>query len=107
MRDLNNEREMDEELEARLIIAKEWNQFRPPSEIDDLITEMYWENKSDHDIILSIIHKFDTLECYARKCLWFSSTNIYIREKEEKLGAYYNSGMCKSSCIPKKYRISE
>lgn len=104
MRDSRKKPEIDEELEARIIMAKEWNQFRPPSEIDALITDMYWENKSEHDIVLAIIYEFDTVECYARKCYWFSSANFYIREKEESLGAFYNSGACKPSCVPKKFR---
>jgi len=104
MKDLLKKSKVDEQLEARIIMAEEWNQFQPPVEIDALITEMYWENKDEHDIILAIIHEFDSLECFARKCYWFSSANFYVREQEEKLGAFYNSGACKPSCIPKGFR---
>lgn len=90
--------------EALLQLSKEWNQFRPPVEIDAMITDLYWEEKKEHDIILAIIYEFDTLECYARKCYWFSTANSHIREREEALGAFYNSGACKPNCVPKRFR---
>ncbi len=97
----------DEELEARILMAEEWNQFQVPMEIDELITEMYWEDKSEHETVLAIIYSFDALECYARKSFWFSSANFYVRQKEESLGAFYNGGVCKPSCLPKRFRIFE
>lgn len=102
----NSQLDLNEEHEARIIMAEEWNLFQLPAKIDTLITEMYWEIKDEHDIILAIIHEFDSLECFARKCYWFSTANFYVRQQEEKLGAFYNSGACKPSCIPRRFRQS-
>lgn len=96
---------IDEELEARMIMAEEWNQFQVPLEIDGRITELfYWNEEKEHDVILKIMDEFDALECYVRKCFWFSTVNYYKRKEEEKAGAFYNSGACKSNCAPRKYR---
>ncbi|MHA7130078.1 hypothetical protein [Algoriphagus namhaensis] len=97
----------EEKLEALKIIAAEWNQFRVPEEIDARITDLYWEEKKEKEIVLAIIYEFDAQECYARKCYWFSSANEILRKEEEQRGAYYNSGMCKPSCVPRRFRKNE
>jgi hypothetical protein len=108
MKDLKIETEINEELEARIIMAEEWNQFQVPQEIDDRITELfYWDEEKEHPVILKIIDEFDALECYAKKCFWFSSANFQNRKSEEKVGAFYNSGACKPSCVPRKFRNEE
>jgi hypothetical protein len=106
MKDLKIETEISEELEAKMIMAEEWNQFQVPKEIDDRITELsYWNEEKEHAVLLKIMDEFGAQECYVRKCLWFSTANYYSRKSEEKVGAFYNSGNCKSSCIPRKFRI--
>ena len=104
MKNLLNKPEIDDELEARMLMAEEWNSFQVPTEIDEFITQLYWEDKNEHYTVLAIIHEFDALECYARKCYWFSSANFYIRKGEEEIGAFYNGGVCQASCIPKRFR---
>jgi hypothetical protein len=106
MIDLSNNTINDDELEARIMMAEEWNGFKVPTEIDEFITQLYWEDKHEHATVLAIIHEFDAMECYARKCYWFSSANFYIRKGEEEIGAFYNGGVCQASCIPKRFRSS-
>lgn len=98
----------DEEREARIIMAEEWNQFQVPIEIDERITELiYWNEEDEHEVLLKLIDEFDAIECYIRKCLWFSSVNYYKRKEEEAKGAFYQSAFCKESCVPRKFRNSE
>ncbi|MGY6557872.1 MAG: hypothetical protein ACXIT9_01175 [Nitritalea sp.] len=94
----------EDKQEALQQIRQEWNQFRPPAEIDAYITNLFYEDKEEFFILRAMMHEFELLECYARKCYWFSSANSDIREREEARGAFYNSGACVPSCIPKRFR---
>lgn len=92
----------DEELEARILMAEEWNQFEVPMEIDDRITDLiYWKEEEEHEVLLKLMDEFE-----AQKCFWFSSVNYYKRKEEEKKGAFYQSAYCKESCVPRKFRNS-
>lgn len=105
MKDLLKKPEIDEELDARILMAEEWNQFQVPKEIDDRITELsYWNEEKEHAVILKIMDEFEAQECYVRKCLWFSTSNFHRRKQEETRGAFYQSGLCKESCIPRRFR---
>lgn len=108
MRDLLIENEVNEEMEAKMIMAEEWNRFQIPQEIDDLITDLfYWKDQDEHLVVLAIMEEFDAIECYARKCLWFSTANFHLRKQEEARGAFYQSAFCKDSCVPKRFRRSD
>jgi uncharacterized protein YjcR len=105
MKNLQIEIEPDEELDARKIMAAEWNQFQVPKEIDELITKlMYWEEKQEDKVVLVIMEEFFAQECFARKCIWFSSANYHYRKQEEENGAFYQSAFCSENCVPRKFR---
>lgn len=105
MKDLLKKPEIDEELDAKVIMAKEWNQFEVPKEIDDRITELYyWNEEKEHAVLLKIMDEFEAQECYVRKCIWFSTANFHNRRQEEARGAFYQSALCKNSCVPKMFR---
>ncbi|SDD13458.1 hypothetical protein SAMN04488104_101612 [Algoriphagus faecimaris] len=108
MKDLLNKPEIeDEELEARWIMAEEWNQFEVPQEIDERITELiYWNEEKEHKVLLKLMDEFEAQECYIRKCIWFSTSNYHYRKQEEARGAFYQSAYCKESCIPRRFRNS-
>ncbi|MEN2282406.1 hypothetical protein AAGF08_09735 [Algoriphagus sp. SE2] len=107
MKDLYYNTINDEELKARQIMAKEWNQFQVPQEIDERITELiYWNEEDEHEVLLKLMDEFEAIECYIQKCLWFSSTNYYKRKEEEAKGAFYQSAFCKDACVPKRFRSS-
>jgi hypothetical protein len=104
-KNLIKEIEPDDELEARIIVAAEWNQFQVPHQIDELITKlMYWEEQEEHKVVLVIMEDFFALECYARKCIWFSTSNFHYRKQEEDKGAFYQSSFCKLTCLPRKMK---
>lgn len=95
----------DEELEARWIMAEEWNQFEVPKEIDERITELiYWNEEKEHKVLLKLMDEFEAQECYIRKCIWFSTSNFHYRKQEEVRGAFYQSAFCKESCVPRRFR---
>ena len=108
MKILQKEIEPDEQLEARKIMAHEWNQFQVPKEIDELITKkIYWEEQEEHKVVLVIMEEFFAQECYARKCIWFSTAKYHYRKQEEDRGAFYQSGYCTASCVPRLFRIED
>lgn len=95
----------DNELEARMIMAKEWNQFDVPQEIDDRITDLiYWQEVEEHKALLTLMDEFEAQECFIRKCIWFSTSNFHYRKQEEAKGAFYQSAFCKESCVPRRFR---
>ena len=94
----------EEKLEAMKIMAKEWNSFRPPLEIDERITALVWEHHTDNAIIKKLVEEFEALECYARKCFWFSTANELTRLEEEADGAYYQTAHCHETCVPRRFR---
>lgn len=107
MKDLMKEGKINELLEAKILMAEEWNQFEVPGEIDDRITDLiYWKEEEEHEVLLKLMDEFEAQECYIRKCLWFSSVNYYKRKEEERKGAFYQSAYCKESCVPRKFRNS-
>ena len=94
----------DSELEAKITMAEEWNQFEVPQVNDERITELiYWNEEKEHKALLILIDEFEAEECYIRKCIWFSTSNYHYRKQEEAKGAFYQSGFCKESCVPRRF----
>ncbi|TFV93176.1 hypothetical protein E4S40_13000 [Algoriphagus kandeliae] len=79
----------DEELEARIIMAKEWNQFEVPKEIDERITELiYWKEEEEHEVLLTLMDEFEAQECYIRKAYGLVPL-ISIKGKKKKLRGHF------------------
>ncbi len=91
----------DDELEARIIMAEEWNSFQVPEPIHSRIRELFWEHKEEEDTIKIIKAEFDLKDCYASKCYYFSEPNQYQRERYAKIGIFYQCEFCNESCLPK------
>jgi hypothetical protein len=94
----------EEKLEARKIMAAEWNSFRPPVEIDQRITELVWEHFSEVKIIKKLSEEFEAKSCYIQKCFWFSEANTLTRREEEARGAFYTITKCHETCVPRRFR---
>ena len=62
-----------------------------------------WNEEKEHKALLILIDEFEAEECYIRKCIWFSTSNYHYRKQEEAKGAFYQSGFCKESCVPRRF----
>lgn len=96
----------EEKFEAMQELREEWDQFRPPQEIDERILYHFCENKSVNEIVELIQKEFDTKECYATKCWWYSSLQEDFRKTAKRIGMRMNCGACNENCIPIKFRDS-
>lgn len=86
--------------EALNQIHHEWRNFEVPQIIHDRIKELAWQSISKEETVKTIMTEFNTKECYAFKCYWFSEAFKYEREKYARIGMYLECKTCKESCNP-------
>ena len=84
-------------------LRKELENFRPPREIDERIFYWFCENKTSEFIIKVIQSEFNTKECFARKCWWYSTAQAQFRIKAKRIGMEMNCLDCSEDCVPERF----
>lgn len=90
--------------EAFQELQEEFDSFKPPKEIDERIFYHFCENKSVSEIIELIQQEFDTKECYASKCWWYSTHQDDFRKRAKRIGMVMNCEACHEICKPIRFK---